>query len=142
MWWCSYSVRPRQHLAAFHKAPRILVNIIAAMQNTAIVPDDQVIRLPLLVEHVFGLCGIGLEFIEQRLAVFEVQAGNVRPFAAAKVKRLTSRSIVPDNDRVDGAWCIARIIKGFKAWPQLADAGVRGIMLDGEIPYAILELGG
>ena len=37
-----------QHLTTFHQPARILIKVIPSMQHPAIVPDDEIIGLPLL----------------------------------------------------------------------------------------------
>ena len=96
-------------LGAMHQPSRIRVEFIAAVQDTAIVPHDEIADAPLLIPGEFGLARVFPQCIEQGFAVSEVKALDVGVAAAAEKQRLAAGDRMGADDRMVGAGSLARI---------------------------------
>ena len=86
------------------------------MQTPSIIPNDHIAGRPVLLHDIIGRNRIGPQFIEQGLALFQRQTGNVRPLPTTKIQAGITRFVVCSNDRVNSTRCVSRIIKRLKAW--------------------------
>src|SRR5690349_13692934 len=102
-----------------HEAAQVLVKGLAAVHDAAIVPDYEIADPPLLVPGEALLRGMGPDRVEQRLALINRQATDVRAGTTAKEECLAFGHGVKADEGMHGAWCMAYIDCGLEAFAQL-----------------------
>src|ERR1700730_14277637 len=109
-------------LGAVHQPAALRVELVAAVEDTAIVPEYEVADLPLLVPGKFRAGWMGPECVEQLFAVFEPETLDVGVAPAPEKERLAGGDRMVADDRGVGAGCPPRVGHLGRAAAQLAGA--------------------
>ena len=129
-------------LGAVHDAPRTGIERVAAVHDTAVVPQHEVAGAPLVApgERVRGRDLP--DAIEQRVGLVEWQPLEPRVAAPAEIEMPAPGLGVDAHERVERAWRGARIVGRRHAGAHVAPAVVRAVVLDAQPQRARAELRG
>jgi solute carrier family 13 (sodium-dependent dicarboxylate transporter), member 2/3/5 len=129
-------------LGAVHDAPRAGIERVAAVHDTAVVPEHQVADAPLVAPGQ-RVRGRGLpDAIEQRVGLVERQPLEPRVAAPAEIEMAAPGLGVDAHERVERAWRGARIVGRRHAGANVAPAVVRAVMLDAQLQGGCVQLRG
>lgn len=129
-------------LRAVHDAPRPGVKRIAAVHHAAVVPQDQIARLPVVTPRQRIGRGSVPDAIEQRVGLVERQPFEPRVAAAAEIEVPSAGFWMHADERMQRAGGGPRIVGRRHAGTDVATAVVRAVMLDAQGEGASTEVVG
>jgi hypothetical protein len=122
------------YLRAVHQPPGVRIELVAAMQDAAVVPQHEIAYPPLLIPGQFRTGCVRPKRIEQPLAVFELEAFDAGIAPAPEEQCLAPGHGVGADDRVVSARSLPRVRYLAKPTAQLAGTVV-GCVVPAEPPF-------
>src|SRR5215470_562999 len=128
-------------LGAVHDAPALGIERVAAVESAAVVPQDEIVQSPFLAEGELRPRNARPEFVEQRLALRQLETDDVAIASTSKEQRRPTRLRVQDHERVARTRCLARIGDLFHSLAHHPGAVVGRIVDGGATRDRLLEAG-